>query len=159
MNKGLSKKLLESFPNTIPFYRPIINSTKILDPNRLVGFVDGEGCFYVKPNKLGFNVNMSISQHSRDELLLNVIIHYINCGVLEKPNTRPNVANFVVYKFDDIKEKIIPFFENYPLQSIKYLDFMDFCKVVNILNSKSQLTSKDLEKIQIIKLGMNKSRK
>ena len=36
---------------------------------------------------------------------------------------------------------------------------MDFCKVVNILNSKSQLTSKDLEKIQIIKLGMNKSRK
>ena len=158
MNKGLSKKLLESFPNTIPLSRPTINSDKILHPNWLVGFVDGEGCFYIKPKKLGFSVNISISQHSRDDSLLNVIMNYLDCGVIERPSTRPNVVNFVVYKFDDICEKVIPFFKNYPLQGIKYLDYVDFCKVVNLLNNKSQLTLKELEQIRRIKLGMNKGR-
>jgi len=86
---------------------------------------------------------MSISQHSRDELLLNEIINSLDCGIIEKPTTRPNTTNFVVYKFNDICEKIIPFFNNNPLQGIKSLDFQDFCRVVNIKN-KSQLTLEDI---------------
>ena len=31
-----------------------------------------------------------------------------------------------VSKFDDIMEKIIPFFKNYPIKGIKALDFSDF---------------------------------
>jgi len=157
INKGLSNKLLDNFPNTIPFNRPKINFYSIVHPNWLVGFVDGEGCFYVKPTKSGFNINMSISQHSRDELLLNEIINYLNCGIIEKPITRPNITNFVVYKFSDICEKIIPFFNNNPLQGIKSLDFQDFCKVVNIKN-KPQLTLEDIELIRKIKFGMNRGR-
>jgi hypothetical protein len=121
-----------------------------------VGFVDGEGCFYIKPTKSSFSVNMSISQHSRDESLLNGIINYLGCGVIEKPITRPNTTNFIVYKFSDISEKVIPFFKDNPLQSIKSLDFQDFCKVVDILNNKSQLTLKKLEEVRKIKSGMNR---
>jgi hypothetical protein len=48
------------------------------------------------------------TQHSRDVLLLSKIIDYLGCGNLEKPSTRPDGAIFVVYKFSDICEKIIP---------------------------------------------------
>lgn len=157
LNKGLSEILTNSFPKTIPFIKPIICSDKKINPNWLVGFVDGEGCFYVKPTKLGFNINISISQHIRDELLLKNISNYLDCGLIEKPITRSS-ATFVVYKSEDIYNKIIPFFKNYPLQGIKFLDFQDFEKVACILNNKSKLTNKDLELIKNIKLNMNKNR-
>jgi hypothetical protein len=45
-----------------------------------------------------------------------------------------------VGKFSDIEEKIIPFFQKYPLQGTKRLDFEDLCKVVKLMNQKSHLT-------------------
>jgi len=67
----------------------------------LVGFIDGEGCFYVKPTKQGFSVNMSVSQHIRDVFLLENIANYLDCGIVERANTRSS-AVFVIYKFKDI---------------------------------------------------------
>lgn len=159
MNKGLSKELKVAFPNIIRSTRSVVDFDKIGHPNWLVGFVDGEGCFYVKPNKLSFDVVMSISQHSRDELLLSKIISYLGCGIIEKPITRSNQTTFVVYKFNDIYEKIIPFFFNYPLQSVKYLDFKDFCEVADLIKVKSHLTLEGIKIIREIKFGMNKGRK
>lgn len=158
MNKGLSEILSKNFLNTIPWINPFIILNKKIDPYWLAGFVDGEGCFYVKPIKSGYTVNMSISQHIRDELLLREIANYLNCGIIEKPSTRYN-AVFVVYKFEDICNKIIPFFNNYSLQGIKFLDFKDFSKVVSILkNTSSKLSKEDINLIQGIKLNMNKNR-
>jgi hypothetical protein len=119
--------------------------------------MDGEGCFYVKPIPSGFSTNVSISQHLRDEILLKEIACYLNCGIIEKPRTR-SAAIFIVYKFEDICNKVIPFFTNYPLQGTKYLDFIDFCNIVFILKSKLKLTTEDKELIKSIKLGMNKNR-
>lgn len=51
----------------------------------------------------------SISQHSRDEILLNIISKHLDCGNVRRINTRKDHAELVVYKFHDIKEKIIPF--------------------------------------------------
>lgn len=97
-----------AFPNTNPIERPLINIERIDHFYWLVGFVDGEGCFYVNKKKmntlLGFQISLSfsISQHSRDEILLEKIIDFLGCGKIEKVNTRPNSAVFVVYKFSDI---------------------------------------------------------
>jgi hypothetical protein len=91
MNKGLSSDLKRIFPNTNPIARPIIDFEGIPHPNWLVGFVDGEGCFYVKIKKnksrLGINVVMvfTISQHSRDHFLMSNIASYLKCGNIEKP--------------------------------------------------------------------------
>jgi len=78
--------------------------------------VDGEGCFYINTKKAkgyitGYQVIMtfSISQHVRDELLLRKFIDYLNCGNIEKVSTRPDGVKFIVYKFSDIRDKIIPF--------------------------------------------------
>jgi hypothetical protein len=109
---------------------------------------------------LGFQVviSFSISQHVRDELLLTKFIEYLGCGKIEKVSTRPDIVTFVVYKFSDILEKIIPFFQRYSLQGIKYLDYKDFCEVANIMVNKSHLTLEGLKKIKSLKSGMNTGR-
>lgn len=54
--------------------------------------------------------------------------------------------------------KILPLFKNYPLQSVKYEDFMDFSKIASLVENKSHLNLEGLKKISIIKAGMNKAR-
>ena len=72
--------------------------------------------FYVKSLKnkrysSGFNVTLvfSISQHVRDEALLTKFMDYLGCGRIERASTRPDIVNFSVSKFSNIKEKVIPF--------------------------------------------------
>jgi len=78
-----------------------------------------------------------------------------------------------VTKSLDITEKIIPFFEKYPIPppptphmcgvgvgefGVKSLDFNDFCKVAYKFKSKGHLTPEGLEQILKIKKGMNTGR-
>ena len=51
MNNGLSDQLKMSFPNIKSISRPLIENQVIKNPYWLVGFVDAEGCFYIKLNK------------------------------------------------------------------------------------------------------------
>ena len=68
MNKGLPERLLYDFPNTVPEIRPEIilsKDDKLIDMNYwIAGFVEGEGCFFVKTSKskthkLGLSVNLN----------------------------------------------------------------------------------------------------
>lgn len=60
-----------------------------------------------------------LSQHSRDELFMSVIIKYLECGYIKKAKTRPNELNYVVTRIGDITEKIIPFFKKHPILGVK----------------------------------------
>lgn len=84
------------------------------------------------------------------------LIEYLNCGHCIKLSNY-NHVNFVVTKFDDIQEKIIPFFKKYPIYGIKALDFADFCKVAELMKKKAHL-SEGFDLICKIKKGMNKER-
>ena len=68
-------------------------------------------------------------------------------------------VNFRVSKFQDIYEKIIPFFKKYPILGVKALDFADWCNVAEIIKDKKHLTEEGLEKIKKIQAGMNNSRR
>ena len=103
-------------------------------------------------------LTFSISQHSRDLDLMNTIKDYLHCGIVEKVNTRPNLINFVVYRYLDISDKIIPLFKANPISGIKSLDFNDFCKVANLIENKSHLTQKGIHEISSVKKGMNSGR-
>ena len=70
----------------------------------------------------------------------------------------PQACGGGVYKFSDMKEKVIPFFHSYPLQGIKYMDFQDFVKVANIMEDKGHLTIEGIKKINSLKSGLNKGR-
>lgn len=101
-------------------------------------------------------MSFSIAQHARDELLLSKFIYYLGCGKIEKASTRPDGITFVTYKFSDIRDKIIPFFQNYP--GIKSMDFKDFCEIAKLMENKSHLTLDGIKKIKSLKSGMNRGR-
>ena len=165
MNKGLTSKLKTLFPNIIPVERPIVELQVIKDPSWLVGFIDGEGCFYVKLSKsekytTGFRVGLafSISQHSRDSSLLKIIKDYLGCGVIENISTRLGSSTFVIYSINDLLNKIIPFFNKNPLLGNKLLDYQDFCKIAYLIRDKAHLTEKGVNEIRKIKIKMNTGR-
>ena len=163
MNKGISEDLKEAFPNTKPVARPLVEFKGIPDPNWLVGFVSGEGCFYVKitkgQTKTGYAVSLNsyITQHSRDQQLIASIADYLGCGTTQK-DSKNLAVYFLVSKFSDTWTKIIPFFNQYPIQGSKRLDYLDFCKVAQLIKDKAHLTSEGLDKIRGIKAGMNRGR-
>lgn len=165
MNRMLSDKLKINFPNLKYVPRLVIDTQDIKDLNWLAGFVDGEGYFYVKSliNKkytTGYNISLvfSITQHARDKVLLTKFIDLLGCGKIDKSLSRPNEVNYRVNRFSDIKDKIIPFFQKYPLQGIKFRDYLDFIKVSDIVAVKSHLTPEGIKKINSLKSGMNRSR-
>ncbi len=130
MNLGLSDVIKSEFNLNYPVKRPIIITTNISDPNWVSGFVSGEGNFDAgireSKNKIGFRVSLRfrISQHERDTQLMELIINYFLAGRLEK-DFRSSVLNLVISKFSDLNQKIIPFFNQYPIYGIKKLDFLD----------------------------------
>lgn len=165
MNLGLSVLLKKAFPNTIAVPRPLVNFNGIPDPNWLTGFIDGEGCFHIGLKKsslyaVGYQVKISfsVSQHSRDEVLLSEFITYLDSGTIEKASTRPNGVVYIVYKYSKISDNIIPFFDKYPLQGTKFLDYKDFCKIADLIGEKSHLTVEGLNEIRLIRAGMNNGR-
>jgi len=64
----------------------------------------------------------------------------------------------MVTKFTDITDKVVPLFQKNYIQGVKYLDFLAFVSVVELMNNKMHLTEKGLNQIKLIKAGMNKGR-
>jgi hypothetical protein len=163
MNKGLSEELKAAFPDTISVPRPLVKDQEIKDPNWLAGFTSGEGCYFVSfessPScKLKERVKLifQLTQHSRDEQLMVNLANYLDCGNIFK---KRDAFDFVVTKFLDIENQIIPFFQKYPIRGIKALDYADFVKAADIIKVKGHLTAEGLDQIRKIKAGMNKGRK
>lgn len=55
-------------------------------------------------------------------------------------------------------KKIIPFFNNYQLLGIKNQDFVNWCKVSELIKNKAHLTKEGVDEINSIKLKMNSGR-
>jgi hypothetical protein len=130
----------------------------------LAGFISAEGCFYVairssKTSNTGYSVQLTfiIAQHSRDALLLSKIADYLGCGKYQKRSSG-FAGDFIVTKFSDIYEKIIPFLQEYPIWAVKSLDYSSFLEVAKLMESRGHLTVEGLAKIRKIKEGMNKLR-
>ena len=132
-----------------------------LDPQWIVGFVDGEGCFFV-----GFNKNaemqvlvqvlpeFTVVQHHRDIALLHAMKNHFQCGVV-----RRNHGDRWAYRvrgYSNLKTKIVPFFEKHQLKSKKRVDFEKFRDIVRLMDSQQHLTFEGLAKIQAIASQMNR---
>ena len=162
MNLGLTDALKTAFPNVIPFSKIDLWESDIKDPNWLAGFSSGEGCFFIniiksKTSKLGETVqlNFNITQHSRDELLIKSLVEYFGCG---KVYLHPDKVSFNISSLSELNSKLAPFFEKYPIRGVKFLDYMDFLKVIRLMIDKVHLTSEGLDLIREIKSGMNRNR-
>jgi hypothetical protein len=63
-----------------------------------------------------------------------------------------------IKKYSDIVNKIIPFFNQYPILGVKSLDFLDFKKVAEIMKNKEHLTESGFSEIKLIVEKMNLDR-
>jgi LAGLIDADG endonuclease len=108
--------------------------------------VNGDGHF-----TLGFSNNSAfrlgatckplfkVSQNLRDRILLERIASSLDCGSIY-PNSS-TVLDLRVTGLSTLTSKIVPFFSQYPLSGAKALDFADFCRGIDIMNSRGHLTS------------------
>lgn len=161
--KEISDTLSLAFSDLEPALLPKINETKIQDLHWLAGFTDAEGCFFIAlkkspESKLGEAVwlRFILSQHSKDKDLLESLIFTFNCG---RYVSKPDCGEFIVEKFSDVRDKVIPIFEEFKLYSLKSKNYEDFKKAAVLINNKAHLTRKGLDEIKEIKGGMNKRRK
>ena len=138
-------------------------SSQRLEAQWVVGFVDGEGCFYIGINSqpemsAGYQVlpEFTVVQHERDIQLLYALKQFFGCGVV-----RRNHAERMAYRVrnaDHLRERVLPFFEKHPLKSKKRLDFLKFRKVLLLMERGEHLTPEGIQRIRAIASQMNNGR-
>nr|ATI20217.1 LAGLIDADG endonuclease [Juglanconis oblonga] len=125
MNNGLTEKIKTDFSNitpSLPWGEPcspreetsssprgasLRNNieSRVPNPQWLVGFVEGEGSFWISIkkktiSKVGGTPNLvfQINQHSRDANLINSLVEYLGCGKI-KVEEGKKIVNFQVSRF------------------------------------------------------------
>jgi hypothetical protein len=122
-----------------------------LDPQWVVGFVDGEGCFHVSINKqekmtIGWQVlpEFRVVQHSRDETVLNELQRFFMASsVVVNHGSRKELR---IRRLDDLKN-VMTFFKQYPLKTKKRLDCEFFQEILTMMENGDHLNQEGLTKI------------
>lgn len=83
------------------------------------------------------------------------LIEYLGCGNVYENR---EAVDFIISKLSDLQNKVIPFFEKYPIQGVKSSDYLDFVKVMDLMINKAHITKEGVDQICKIKAGMNKGR-
>ena len=121
----------------------------------MAGFCTGESNFFIAVQKYktksGTSLRFSISQHSKDLLLLESFVDFFNCGYVANYKHRL-ICEFIVTKIDHIIEHIIPFFEKHPILGSKYLNYLDFKSAAEVIKNKEHLNPDGLGLKKILQL-------
>lgn len=145
-------------------YNNYNNSYSKLDPNFITGLTDAEGCFSVsvyknnKCAKVGVSANLefTIRMSSNEIELLKMVKLFFGCGRLY--HYKDNTVRFRIKDFSSIKNILLPHFLKYPLRGTKYLDFLSFEEASSIFDNKKHLTEEGINKLYLLKNGMNNQR-
>ena len=121
------------------------------------GFTDGEGHFSIaisQSNVIRFVFKIKL--HIDDLGVLEFIKNRLNCGtvIIGKDNS----AQFYLTKISDINTILIPLFEKFPLNGIKYLDYLCFKEGVSLKLNDSVPKDEQLRLITSLKNSMNTRR-
>ncbi len=130
-----------------------------LTPDWVVGFVDGEGCFFIgiqrNPTvKIGFQVipEFRVVQHKRDLDVLHALKSFYGFGrVCQNHGDR---WEYRVRRLDHLHE-IGAFFTSHKLKTKKRVDFTRFSEVLKIMDEGRHLTNGGLREIARIAILMN----
>jgi len=131
-----------------------------ITPNWLIGFIEGDGSFYV--NKL--TPMLRISQSNKDTQILEEISKFLNSGTLGENkitnrflNEKP-MANLTFHNIMFTHDKILPLFNSLTFYTKKYQDFLDWQIIVKLNYLGLHLNPRGEELINNLKLGMNNKR-
>ncbi len=98
------------------------NQQERLDPRLITGFVDGEGSFSVAiirhpAQTFGWMINpcFQVYQHEDHREILELFQWVFKTGTIYRKSGTHHVLNFSIDSRRNILEKVIPFFDRYPL--------------------------------------------
>jgi len=136
-----------------------------MSPEHVSGYVTGEGCFYAESGydpkyKLKHRIRLAFCVEVRadDSVLLEMVRKQIGCGNVysldfgrykgyEDKKWRPH-AKLRVSNFDDLYNKVIPFFKQHDLFGVKKQAFEVFCKIAEAIKNKEHIEEKSLSKVK-----------
>jgi hypothetical protein len=132
----------------------------------IVGFVDGEGCFScpVQRNKRmsrGWQVQprFAVVQGERSNSALELLLDFFGCGSIYRnrrhDNHKEDLLVYNVYRWADLRNVIVPFFEANPLRTAKLEDFLKFKQVLTMMDKRMHLSIDGLRQIAEITQTMN----
>ena len=112
--------------------------TSLLNPQCIVGFVDGEGCFNLDVHKkadmkwgLQMQPEFTVVQNEVDIQILYAFKDYFQCGSVGV-NRRDEYGtryHYRVKSVKDLNEKIIPFFDSHSLKTKKKVEYIRFRRI------------------------------
>lgn len=138
------------------------NSLSSCSPMFFSGLFDAEGSFVVTflknaRYKTGWNVQarIQIKMHEKDRVLIQSIQNFFGgMGYMSKPNNSRTVE-FRVSTLNDIINKIIPHFDNYPLITQKFSDYIIFKQIALLMLNKEHNSTVGLQKIVTLRASLN----
>jgi hypothetical protein len=132
----------------------------------IAGFVDGEGCFSCPvfrnhKTALGWQVQPTFvvvqSASSRD--VLEELVRFFECGKVyvnhRHDNHREDLYRYRVGRFADLRDVIVPFFQENTLRTSKDENFERFVRVLRLMEERKHLTVSGLIEIAEITETMN----
>ncbi len=133
----------------------------------ILGFVDGEGCFSVSlirnsTTGSGWQVfpEFVVTQGTKSRSALDSIKDFFGCGSIYEnrrhDNHKESLLRFCVRSQKDLRERIIPFFEKFPLKTAKQNDFIHFVTIIKFMERKEHKDDVGLKKIATLIQQMNR---
>jgi LAGLIDADG endonuclease len=137
-------------------------TTLELDPQWVVGFVDGEGCFsvsvhrnpHVRRTAWQLQASFQVYQHEASRAVLEAIVQFFGCGRIRPKGPKSRVLTYSVWNLGDLEERVLPVFERHPLQ-VKGGDFQKFAEIVRSQRRKEHLDQDGFERIARLAYSMN----
>jgi hypothetical protein len=110
--------------------------------------------------KIGWELrpSFSVSQNEERRQVLDIIQKYFGCGSIRRDYSDRTVK-FEIRDHTQLKDKVIPHFERFPLLSKKQKDFELFREVCKIIDYGEHLTQNGFTKIVRLAYQMNGSGK
>lgn len=117
-----------------------------------VGLSEAESNFSIRIRRnvngavSGFEFIFRIHLHRDDRKTLEYIQNTLGCGRL---NAEREVLVYTISQLSDVESVLIPIFEKFPLNTSKYLDYLDFKKAFFMFKSLRSLNNKELSLLEI----------
>ncbi len=136
------------------------NQQESLSPEWVVGFVDGEGCFFVGINrqptmKVGWQVlpEFRVVQHKRDVAILERLREFFGCGQITT-----NHGDRKELRIRGLKEleRVVALFKAHPLRTVKQSSFDCFAEVISLMQRGEHLTTEGLARTRELAGRMNR---
>ena len=134
------------------------------------GFTDGEGCFSIaliknSTTRFGKQIfpEFVVTQGAKSLPALQDIRDFFGCGNIfinkRYDNHHEHLYRYCVRSISELNEKIIPFFERFPLRTHKQEDFAIFKKVIGMMVEKKHLQDAGWNDICKLISSMNRKKK